>query len=597
MALLQDLLNPSAEGVGEPKTIPVSYLTALNNLVGSTAAVDIALRFTPKDIKIGEEILDKFKFEEPDESPKKRLEQVVKLLELKSKFDHLEGRDYYVENIALTLDEFVSVHNRLLEQGDARLKDWMFYRDVLTGATRNLLRHYGVPLTDKTKVSGHIGKEIHGEETKVLPGMTTPQLVDFLIAKEIAGERVDEYRIVAGFNDVRTAMEAASKFRGDHEISPSLYVALGLTSLEDVMEVDAEKVKQLNKLDFKGELGSHTWHEIHFNRFVANYIKGNPNVKGNASQARRARLERLAAIAQYERAGDYLFAFDGSVQQTEEIYKLPEGKMPSPQSIKYARAVLKVKNVITTAREIDSPALGLLAKYSWHRLGMDFKEDAPNTKEGVLNVIAEYNKVNDAYKKATGKDKDLGQEEYERLNTFNGDIRFLRDFDVRDIYHLDRAKKISGAMRFEDYEALKINPSSKPWLIDSLLEKGYSGEDIQEAFKGSSTKRLDIDGMLKALDGTRISLVDLVNIAKIGVPVDYAVGIVKAVSFASKGIPYGVLHGLQAHQITPEQLTAFDDAVGLREYQAGGKFNTQKFFRDLRAFYNITPKKLSVVQA
>jgi len=546
------------EGAKEPEDAFFrKYLKGLQQFAGSKSAIDIVQKYSLEDLLRGQEILDKFDFRNPPKTAKGKLKQVLKFLEWDSQLENFDGRDYYLENITTTFHGFKKINEKLLSYDNKTVKGWFFFRDVLTGVPRELLEKYGVPVT-KDNRKFHIGTEYDHSKAKALPGITTDELIDFLAVKEIEGNGVDEYAITQGFDDCFAAMEAASKTGEKRDAY--LYAKLGFTSYEKVKEIDIEKLRQLKKsFDFTGIC--HHYDKL-FGRFVGEYIKG-----------RTERLDEMLKLAEKKGSSDYLKAFDGSVLQVRRTFNLPEEERPSARSIEYVRnnfSIFDFKDVIAAATEIDSP-------YS-----LIFRQEFDN-KEDLIAFKSEYEEKLRAYQEVIGKKPKLDYHDYKRLKEFDGDIRFLMDFGL---YDLNRANKVGEAMDFETYDAIKIDSPQKGYMVSSLLEKGYNTGDITDALSGETVNQKDFVRALTFFSSDSVGLKDIVKIAQTGVDAKYAQEMLHEVSFIKENLLYSLLSGLEANEVSPQQLRTFGETVRFNKYISELGFDAVSLLNDLNVFYN-----------
>ena len=90
-----------------------------------------------------EEAYDKFKFLDTPKDVVEKTGRILDFLDWNKELKTFTGRDYYLENIATTFEEFKALNIKLLNHENKELaRDWFFFRDVLTGTTRNLLKVY-----------------------------------------------------------------------------------------------------------------------------------------------------------------------------------------------------------------------------------------------------------------------------------------------------------------------------------------------------------------------------------------------------------------------------------------------------------------------
>ncbi|MFT4303972.1 MAG: hypothetical protein ACMXYG_05370 [Candidatus Woesearchaeota archaeon] len=563
----------------ESRQISVDYLSALNDLVGPKSALAIATKYSPKDISRIENRYDEFKFDTQPKTPKGKLQRILKFLEWEKEFSEVVHMGYYMENITESFSGFETLVNKLIATGNKEVMNFNpFIRDQLNGVARNLLLYYGEELTDENKKTGHVARIADYTPKKVVPGISTDELVDFLIAKKLANTPACEYSIVPGFDDAKTALEVS--VMTNHPSLAEMYVRNGFTSLSQIQTVSLDKLKKIEEeMQFRGKLNSETYHQKNYRRFVGNYIRGNPQ-----------RVDEILALAQ---AGgqEYLVAFDGSVRQTQRILKILEEERPSASAIQYARDVLKVhefKAAVALAKEIDSPYKKVF-------------EQEFTTKEEFLAFRDDYQATLDDFIEKTGIQPDdngkISRFSYDDIKAFKGDLRFFSDnFSTGN---LDQLAKIESVMDFETYQSLNI--SAKPTLIPILIDNGYTVQEMQEAFSGKPK----VDGYqlaryfekLKVNIPLIISLIDIIDVIATGVTAQYASDMLVAVPFNENGIPYGVLSSLQSHEVTPSQFKSFIQTVGVSRYQpsqeelkglrsAEANFDAVSMIRDFKTFYN-----------
>jgi hypothetical protein len=553
----------------ESRQISVDYLSTLNGLLGPKTALRIAMEYTPDDLIRMEAKYDEFRFDTQPKKPKGKLERILKFLEWKKEFRDVTSMDYYMENITESFSGFETLVEKIIASKDGGVMNFNpFIRDELNGVARELLKNYGVTPTPENMKTGHLGREVHYTPQKVVPGITTPELIDLLIEKKKAGKPVYGNAVIPGFDDARTALEVASLPRESSD--PRKYVKNGFTSMEQVSSVDLDKLKALEKIfDFRGSMNSRTYHEKNYDRLVSSYIRGKPE-----------RVDELIALGQ-NGGKDYLVAFDGSVEQTHRILKISPEERPSPESVHYARSILKVfefKDAVAVAKEIDSPYEAVFShEFSTKEEFLAFRDDFQKTLDDFLEKTG---------KKVSDKD-DISDSEYDRIKAFKGDLRFISD--GFGLYQTEAIEKVERVMDFDTYKGLNVG--WKPHLIPALIDEGYTLVQMREAFSG----KLQVDGyklqeIQKKLKNT-FSLSDMAEIVAKGIDNDYAVNMIRTVPFKEMGIPYEVIKSLESHSVQALQFRAFIDTVGAdrylpKEVDSKPSFDAVSMIKDLKVFYN-----------
>ncbi len=556
--------------------ISVDYLTTLNELAGPKIAMNIALGYTPEELIEMESKYDRFRFDSQPKTAKGKLERILKFLEWEKDFHDVTSMSYYMENITESFSGFQNLIQKIIASEDSEVMNFNpFIRDQLNGVARNLLSTYGVKPTSENKKTGHLAREINNSPKKIVPGITTNDLIDLLIEKKKARTPVNEYAIVEGFDNARTAMEVATMTRDNSDARK--YVKNGFTSLEQVNAVSLKKLTALEEaFDFSGNWDSHTYHEKNLTRFVSSYIHGKPE-----------RVNEMIELAQ-NGGQEYLIAFNGSVAQAKRILKISAEKRPSANAVKYAKSILKVhkfKDTVALAKEIDSS----------HKDIFDSKFE---TKEEFLTFREDYELTLKDFIEKTGKkadeNGDVASFHYNAVKDFKGDLRFIST-DISIINTYKTITKIEGVMDFDTYQGLNVSWKSE--LITTLIDEGYTAVQMKEAF-GSQAKvnGYELQENLKELKNN-MSLAEMAEIFTNDVNTDYAVNMLSVVSFKKKGIPYGVLNSLEAHNVQPQEFKSFIDTVGISKYQPTEEdiqaqktiepsFDAMNMIKDFKVFYN-----------
>jgi DNA-binding transcriptional MerR regulator len=563
MELLENLLSKE-ENTDEPVANYSNYLNALKEVVGPNKAKEIANNYSKEEIIKGERLVDKYS-ESLGYSPrtlKSKLNKAIQFSEWDKQINNFDGRDYYIQNIALTFKDFENLNNKILESNSDKINDWFFFRDVITGVTRNLLTKYGVPVTEKNK-KFHVGRVYSNSELKALPGLTTDKLLNVLFKKELKGQRVDEYAISGGFDNPFTAIEAASK--RDRGFSSSC-VSLGFTSLKQVKEMDKEKLSKLySSFDFKGNWDSWTYHTHLFNRFVTSKINGS-----------QKKLDEFIKIAD-NNGGPYLKAFSGGLENTRKILKIPEQERPSAGSIEYIRnnlymnqmkKVPEFKGLLSLAREIDTPHKELFEKKF-------------ETKEEFLEYKKDLEEKLDYFTKDGKKAYSFM---FDSIKNFKGDPRFLEGSNDHEFKALDL---ISSSMKYETFVSLNDNWNhrAKVSMVSKLLNTGYSVREIKEVMETNPEFR-ELDSSLRAQMGN-LSLKEKLSIFKTGVNEEFAEKTLESVDFKKQKIPFSLLPALEANNVLPEKLRNFGSTVGFKKYKSRKGFDAIGLLNDYKTFFNI----------
>lgn len=577
--------------------VPIQYVSALNNIFGAETAVEVVQKHTLDDILKGEELLDKFKFTDNPQNAKEKVRRVLEILDWNEQLNTFSSRDYQLGYLTSTYSGFKKLNERLVAEEDRKIRDWFFFRDVLTGVTGKLLEHYGIEITPENSSLGHVGQSAAfcSHTFKVLPGLSTDELVDYLITKELAGQRIQQYDIIGGFDDAKAALEVASIPNGDHGRKAKLYKDFGFTSLSAIKEIsieDLEKVDQGFNLGEDGSRGTEKRKRL----FVHNYVKGN-----------KEKLEKMLEVADKPNAGKYLFAFNGSMDNTHRfLTHVSDDERPSPEAIKYVRDIFgktEFKQTLDCAKEIDSP----LIKSDFWPLAEIKQGNVEHTDYDQLVILTkQYRFANENYKKATGNN-DLNKNGYQLYQESNCDLRFLKELniDLNTTYtnspYLLEANLISSTMSYDAFQELKIDSDKKARLVVRLLEKGYTGKEIQETFNGDVIYSANLEGILWSSDNMKIPLRDIAEIAQYDVDPKYTIGMLNTIPFKGERktgpnsiqvfgkIPYGLLPALAAHNISQEQLNAFGNSIDLKKYTLSGNFDGVSFIADIKTFYNLNP--------
>ena len=515
----------------------------------SLKTLDIAKKYTPYEVAEMEKAYDKFTFNRQPRTAKGKLEKVLKFLEWENDLPSIGSMNYYLENITESFSGFGKLVKKMIASDDSEIKtNYHFFRDVLTGVTRKLLEDYGVAPTSENKKTGHAGRKVDYEPIKVVPGITTNEIIDFLIEKEIAGQRVHEYAIVGGFDNARVAMEVASMTKNYSDAMK--YVRRGFTSMDQVSAVSLEKLITLEKLfGFSEDSDMFIDQVKKLERFAFRYIRGKPE-----------RVDEMIAIGQ-KRGQDYLVAFNGSVNQTQEILKIAPKERPSAKSVQYARTVLKEQNFkdcIALAKEIDSTHKGVFQykfKTKWEFL--DFKKDYETTIKDFLSKTGE----------KPDKDGKTYRFNYDIVKAFKGDLRFFSDFSTDDKKNVEKVEKVMG---FNTYK--RLNVSRKKELIPALIDEGYTVAEMKKAF--SSRNQIDGYGLNCIVEELKndLPLSEMTEVSEITyynnkMTLGYVISMLRTVPFKDMGLPYGLLNCLNAYNVEPQEFKAFINTLGTSKYQ------------------------------
>jgi hypothetical protein len=557
------------------RQISLDYLTTLNDLFGAKSAVAIAREYTAKDIAQMEAKYDKFRFDSQPKTPKGKLERVLKFLEWQKKNSNVTSMSYYMENITESFSGFETLVKKMIATEDINiLEHSTFFLDQLYCVARGLLFHYGVKPTAENKKTGHLAIEVYGSPKKVVPGITTDELVNFCIEKKVAGTPANDYAIVKGFDDARTALEVSVMIGDSSDID--MYIKYGFTSLSQVQSLDLDKLFALENVFDSMKISNQYKHNAeNFESFVSSYINGNPK-----------RIEEILDLA-YASGQDYLVAFDGNVKATQRILKIAEEERPSAKAVQYAIAELKAQefeDVIAIAKEIDTPHRAVFRrKFATKKEFMDFRDDyQANLDDFVKKTGATPNEAGD-----------VPGFLYDKYKAFKGDPRFLSDgFPL----HLSESiAKIEKLMDFDTYQSLNL--SLKPILIPALIDEGYKVEEMQEAF-GCKTEvnGYQLEEHFKELKDT-MSLTEMVDVISSGLDTDYAVSMLAVVPFKKEGIPYGLLSSLESHDVKPTKFREFINTVGVNQYKSNEEdsqttgvttpiFDAVNMIKDFKIFYN-----------
>jgi len=548
--------------------VPLNYLSNLSKIVGPKKATEIAIKYTIEQLINMEEKYDKFNFDTQPKVPKEKLKRILKFIEWEEKFRDVTEMNYHMESITESFSVFETFVRQLIDSNNRSVRLYSFIEDGIYGVTRNLIKTYGVKPTRENKKTGHLAREEYDKDKKVIPGITTFELIDLLIEKRMEDNPVDKYAIISGFDDARTALEVATMTKGYNNMV-HLYVAAGFTSLEQVKSISLDKLIKLStSFNFRGNLNSKKFHLKNLNRLVLQNIHGKVE-----------KIDDLLEIAN-NNGQNYLVVFDGSIDKTKRILKIDSEERPSLESIEYTRNVLKVfdfKKTIEVAKEIDSEHKKI------------FKQNF-ETKEEFLEFKQDYEATFKDFVEKTDTSLNFS---YKTVKNFDGDLRFLVEFND----DLKLIEKIKSVMDYETYH--NLNVSWKGSLIPELIDANYSAEEIKTAFSGET----QIDGYKLKQNFRKLkdtySLQEMTDIFKDidNIESSYAISMMQEVSFKEKGIPYKTLHSLKANDITSEQFKNFVELMGVEQYKQPENDKTKPLFNvvgmveDLKVFYNKNTKK------
>lgn len=478
-----DINSKSADATEKisEKMISLDYTKKLKKMFGLKKAFDIVQKYSKQDIISAEKILDKLSYEDVPQTPKGKMDSILKLIEIDEKIPTKRSQNIistmseYQSKISLTLSGLERVFNAIEEHKffQGNIHDWPSFKDKIFNFSQEILEKYGKKLSEWKEGDGDIKEIFLGQchsEKYFLPNVKITEVIGKLCNISQSSKKIYTYDIPKGFDDWTVALEFASKKKDDYDSYP--YISFGMTSLKAITELEFKDINKINEtLDnqYHKQIKEYLNGDIEKFKGFADLVLGNPR----NDETREDAYQYFNAV---ENTADFV-----------EIYKMTD--KPTHYALGYAKRNFEVKDwndLVDKAKQIDNPNNNV------------FLVGEVKTVEDFKKVVQRYDKANNI-----AKEKDIGRDiqsfEVKFIEERPEDVLFLKYFNVYNFHHddltdedktlniIERIKKYMTANEYDDLAKIVdpeiIQGSEVKKNIAHLLEIGYTQGDLLAAGK------------------------------------------------------------------------------------------------------------------